>query len=74
MGDVVAVSDSQQNLACTLRMLGRAGEADLMMRQVIPVALAYQDDQNAATLAEDYAAILADLGHDAAGRAPDGLG
>jgi predicted ATPase/class 3 adenylate cyclase len=64
MGDVVAASDSRQNLACTLRMLGRTNEADLMMRQVIPVALAYQDAQNAATLAEDYAAILADLGHD----------
>ncbi len=34
-----------------------------MMRQVIPVALAYQDDQNAAIL-QDYAAILADLGHE----------
>ena len=63
MGDLVAVSDSQQNLACTLRMLGRAGEAELMMRQVIPVALAYQDAQTAANVAEDYAAMLADLGH-----------
>jgi predicted ATPase/class 3 adenylate cyclase len=64
MGDLVAVSDSQQNLSCTLRMLGRPEEAERMMRQVIPVALAHQDAQNAATLAEDYAAILADLGHD----------
>ncbi|MCW2830068.1 MAG: hypothetical protein JWP31_760 [Aeromicrobium sp.] len=64
MGDVVAASDARQNLACTLRMLGRAGEAALMMREVIPVALAYHDDQNAATLAEDYATILAELGHD----------
>ena len=64
MGDIVAVSDSRHNLACTLRMLGRADEADLIMRQVIPVALAYHDAQNAATLGEDYAAVLAELGHD----------
>ena len=37
MGDVVAVADSKQNLACTLRILGRAGEAAQTMQEVIPV-------------------------------------
>ena len=64
MGDVVAVSDARHNLACSLRLSGRAGEAARMMREVIPVALAYEDESNAAVLAEDYAAILAELGHD----------
>lgn len=51
----------RQNLACTLRMLGRADEADPMMRQVIRVTLAYEDSASVANVAEDYAAILADL-------------
>jgi hypothetical protein len=64
LGDVVALSDSRQNLACTLRRMGRGPEAERMMRQVIPVELAYGDARSVVFVAEDYAAILAELGHD----------
>ena len=46
-----------------LQGVAATGGLVLAAQLPIPVALAYQDAQTAATLAQDYAAILADLGH-----------
>jgi predicted ATPase/class 3 adenylate cyclase/tetratricopeptide (TPR) repeat protein len=61
IGDTFMVLSFQQNTACTMRMMGRVAEADQLMRNLIPQALDFDDPQTMITLAEDYAAILAEL-------------
>jgi hypothetical protein len=58
-----AVLNEQQNIACTLRLSGRLREAHELMRQVVPDALALNVTANLMFAAEDYAALLAELGH-----------
>jgi tetratricopeptide (TPR) repeat protein len=50
----------RHNMASSLRLLGRLHEADLIMREVIPQML--EVGRAGPWLAEDYAALLADLG------------
>ncbi|HYO33634.1 MAG TPA: tetratricopeptide repeat protein, partial [Nocardioidaceae bacterium] len=59
----VGEAGTRHNLACILRLVGRVDEAESMQRQAIPVLLAY-DYSYLADVAADYAAILAELGHD----------
>jgi predicted ATPase/class 3 adenylate cyclase len=53
---------AQHNIACTMREMGRVEEAQQQMHAVIPAILRLNDPLEVATLAEDYAAILAELG------------
>ncbi len=67
-GDEWLAEWAGQNLACDLRMLGRIEAANEQMKQVIPRTIANGNPEDMSTVAEDYAAILADLGrvHEAA--------
>ncbi|MEW1953357.1 adenylate/guanylate cyclase domain-containing protein [Terrabacter sp. NPDC080008] len=57
----------QHNRACVLRLVGRVAEARDEMLDLIPAALRHPSTWNLITIAEDFGAILADLGkhHDA---------
>jgi tetratricopeptide (TPR) repeat protein len=60
---------AQQNLSCSLRMLGRLEEAQAQMHAMLPAVLHRRDADGLITFAEDYAAILAETGdHQAAVR------
>jgi predicted ATPase/class 3 adenylate cyclase len=58
-----AVMSEQQNIACTLRLTGRLRDAHDLMRSVLPDTLTLNVTANMMFVAEDYAAILAELGH-----------
>jgi predicted ATPase/class 3 adenylate cyclase len=58
-----AVMSEQQNLAGTLRLAGRVREAHEVMRTVLPDTLTLNVTANMMFAAEDYAAIVAELGH-----------
>ena len=62
VGDVGAELAYRNNIACTLRILGRVDEADVQMRHLIPQALTMSEPVELAYFAEDYAAISAELG------------
>lgn len=53
---------TQHNTACTLRQLGRAEEAKRTMDESIPAILGLDNLNLTMALAEDYAAVLADIG------------
>ena len=57
----------RHNRACVLRLAGRAAEARDEMLDLIPAALRHPSTWNLITIAEDFGAIVADLGqhHDA---------
>ena len=63
LGDATAEVVYQHNLACTLRAIGRVEEADREMRGIIARALTMSEPAELAVLAEDYAAVTAELGH-----------
>ena len=52
----------QHNLACTLRLVGRVKESAQLMSSLVPEALKMRDPAHLIVLAEDYAAVLAELG------------
>ena len=52
----------EHNLACTLRETGQVEEARRHMRDSIPQVLRINEPDLLVVLAEDYAAVLADLG------------
>lgn len=56
-----AVND-RQNMACSLRLIGRVGEAHEQMYRLVPDALNVNWASNLMILAEDYACVLAELG------------
>jgi predicted ATPase/class 3 adenylate cyclase len=64
LGDYGAELGCRQNLACTFRLLGRLEEAEAMMRGVAAAAPAVHEGFEMASIADDYAAILAGLGQD----------
>ena len=66
LGDYGAELGCRQNLACTLRLLGRLDEAESMMRGVASAAPALYQGFEMASIADDYAAILGGLGQDVA--------
>jgi predicted ATPase/class 3 adenylate cyclase len=61
-GNPFAAMTDQHNVACTLRMLGRVDEAYAMMRPLVPASLAINVTSNVMSTAEDFGAILAELG------------
>ncbi len=67
LGDPVAEVVYQHSMACTLRAIGRVDEADQEMRRIIARAVTICEPAELAVLAEDYAAVKAELGdHDRA--------
>jgi hypothetical protein len=66
IGDDYGVILGRWDLACTLRLLGRLDEAREVMAEIIPQIVRVADPSNRTLLADDYAALLADLGHNAA--------
>jgi predicted ATPase/class 3 adenylate cyclase len=69
LGRLEIALTAQGNLACSLRQLGRLQEAQEHMRAIIPPILQRNSPSTLMTLAEDYSAVLADLGdHHAAVR------
>jgi hypothetical protein len=61
-GNPFVALTNEHNIACTLRMLGRNREAYEMMRPLIPTALAMSVTGNLMSCAEDFGALLAELG------------
>jgi predicted ATPase/class 3 adenylate cyclase len=61
-GNPYAALTDQHNVACTLRMLGRLEEAYSMQRPLILTALAMNVTGNLMACAEDFAAMLAEIG------------
>jgi hypothetical protein len=62
LGDDLGVLQARHNMACTLRQMGRLEDAYQEMHQQIPDALKFGDAEMLMVLAEDYAALLAQLG------------
>ncbi len=62
LGHVTLGLTTQQNMACTLRLMGRCADARLLMVQIVPQFLEFNEVANLTDLADDYAAILAELG------------
>ena len=62
LGDELGVLLARHNMACTLRQMGRLGDAYHQMRQQISDVLRFGDAELLMVLAEDYAALLAELG------------
>jgi predicted ATPase/class 3 adenylate cyclase len=52
----------RHNIACTLRELGRVDEAERQMRYQMPQHLQVADPTGLIVIAEDYGAVLAELG------------
>jgi tetratricopeptide (TPR) repeat protein len=61
-GNPYAVLTDLHNVACTLRMLGRLDEAYAIMRPLLPTVLTMNVTGNLMASAEDYAALLAEIG------------
>ena len=64
LGDFEAEASCRQNLACTLRMLGRTPEAAQMMREAAASQLAMSSAVELTALGDDFGAILAETGRD----------
>jgi predicted ATPase/class 3 adenylate cyclase len=52
----------QHNMACTLRAMGRHNDAQQVMLEIVPQILEFNEVNVLPELAEDYAAILSELG------------
>ena len=61
-GSELAVLHDRQNMACTLRMMGRLEDADELLWQQIPRLVQFADPNWLIGFAEDYGAVLAELG------------
>jgi hypothetical protein len=62
-GDLRAARSYQHNRACELRLMGRVGEARDEMITLMPAMIRDMIPSELITLAEDYGAVLAELGH-----------
>jgi len=62
LGDEVQLIMSRHNVACTLREMGRSQEAHREMTQLIGPTLRQRSPIFSIVFAEDYAAVLAELG------------
>jgi predicted ATPase/class 3 adenylate cyclase len=60
--DDYAALTTQHNRACTRREMGRAADAERDFAALIPHALRIYNPSGLVTVAEDYAAVLAELG------------
>jgi tetratricopeptide (TPR) repeat protein len=61
-GDELHALRVLHNIGCTLREMGRLEQAQIQMRAIIPALLRLADPEWLILLAEDYAALLAELG------------
>jgi predicted ATPase/class 3 adenylate cyclase len=66
IGDDFWVLVGRWDSACTLRLLGRLDEARRVMAEVVPQTVRVTNPNDRTLLADDYAALLSDLGHHAA--------
>jgi len=64
IGDEVAIIGARNNRACTLRQLGRLGEAYDAFSELLPEILAKDVPDAVLTSCEDFACVLFDLGRD----------
>ncbi|CAN5658602.1 hypothetical protein BH10ACT10_BH10ACT10_01510 [soil metagenome] len=62
LGDPIGALTTEHNLACTLREMGRVDDALAQMRDLVPRGLDVAGPGALTALAEDYAAILAEVG------------
>ena len=62
-GDEVNPLKDRHSIACTLREMGRFEEASSEMRDLIPSIVRLGNPEWLVLLAEDYAAVLAEVGH-----------
>ena len=62
LGEEHSILICRHILACTLRESGRAREAHVLMLDLIPAALRFPSPDSLMVLAEDYGAILAEVG------------
>jgi hypothetical protein len=62
LGDPIGAVTAEHNMACTLREMGRVIDAQQQMRSLVPRSLEVAGPGALTALAEDYAAILAELG------------
>jgi hypothetical protein len=60
--DPIGALTTEHNMACTLREMGRVADAHQQMRNLVPRGLEVAGPGALTALAEDYAAILAELG------------
>jgi len=60
--DPIGALTAEHNMACTLREMGRVGDAYQQMRNLVPRGLEVAGPGALTALAEDYAAILAEVG------------
>jgi predicted ATPase/class 3 adenylate cyclase len=67
VGDEALAASIRHNNACVLRLMGRPDDAEQEFRRIWKAVLAYGDPALAIILAEDYGAVLIELGrfHDA---------
>jgi hypothetical protein len=63
-GDELVAVKVRWNIACTMRELGRLVEARRLFEEEIPVCLAAPAIDVEVVVAEDYGAVLAELGDD----------
>ncbi|MET0998825.1 MAG: adenylate/guanylate cyclase domain-containing protein [Marmoricola sp.] len=61
LGDPIGALTAEHNMACTLREMGRFDDAHQQMRTLVPRSLEVAGPGALTALAEDYAAILAEL-------------
>jgi tetratricopeptide (TPR) repeat protein len=64
-GDRYAVLSSEHSIACDLRLLGRPDEAERTMHALVEGMLELNDPNHLIVFAEDYGAVLAELGQHA---------
>jgi tetratricopeptide (TPR) repeat protein len=62
LGDPIGALTAEHNMACTLREMGRVEDAHRQMRNLLPRGLEVAGPAALTALAEDYAAILAEVG------------
>ena len=62
LGDPIGALTAEHNMACTLREMGRIDDAHQQMRNLVPRGLEVAGPGALTALAEDYAAILAEVG------------
>jgi predicted ATPase/class 3 adenylate cyclase len=62
LGDEYGAMRLRHSHACYLRLIGRAGDARLQMKRLIPDVLRLADASVLLVLTEDYGAVMAELG------------
>lgn len=62
-GDEQPLLAARHNITCTLRAMGRLEEAHRQMLEIVPHLSRLADPEMLAVVGEDYAALLAQLGH-----------